>query len=271
MGDCIYISIVVLSAFAFAVWYIIIEGYPGQNVFSLGEYGSILKARRRLKFAFYLTFAILSFLLSLLDIKLNFTKIMAFIYSFVSLIFVFNDVFVKNIKKDRYIIALQKYAEEERPFLELFVVKENNAKYDLSNNENQMMFKVVKAETGDAICQEAGDKNIIFIPKCNMSEAEIWFICRQINIYWTYHNKLPPTVVCLKNKLFYDHIDDYVWELFPKAEFWFSERFNSKLKKVLLFKAMIFLIVVSLIFLLDKYLGCNIGSNIAKWLLSVEK
>ena len=57
--------------------------------------------------------------------------------------------------------------------------------------------------------------NIIFIPKCNMSEAEIWFICRQINIYWTYHNKLPPTVVCLKNKLFYDHIEDYVWELFP--------------------------------------------------------
>lgn len=243
-----------------------IEGYGDYQVFFVGDYGKKVKALRLWKFFFYLAFVVLSFMLSFIELKYNFTKIMAGVYNLISVIVFFYDTFIKSIKKDKYILILQRHTEKEMKISDLFEIQNNKAQYDLTGNDETMVFKLVEAEQGTAICRKCKDGSLLLVPNENLEPDELQFICKQINIYWTYHSMLPKTVICFEDKAIYKHINEYVWELFPKIDFLFLPQ--TKKKAINLVKILgggAFTAVLVLLFLYE-FFELNLFAPLLNWL-----
>lgn len=266
MGDVIYCCTIMGILIVFGIWYSVIDTFSEYQVFFTGDYGRKVKAVRLWKFSFYLVFVILSFILSFMELKLNITKIMAVGYNLISLMIFFYDSFIKNIKRDEYILILQQNIEKEIKVSDLFQVEGNKAKYNLDGNDETMLFKLVKAEHGMAICREHKDRSVLLIPNENISLDELQFICKQINIYWTYHQELPETVRCFEDKSVYKNIDEYVWELFPRIDFLFLPQTKAKLGKIVKYFLISVLIIFLTLLFLDEFFNCNILSHFTNWL-----
>ena len=145
--------------------------------------------------------------------------------------------------------------------------KENKAKYVTSNDDKTMVFKVIHAENGLAICRETKDTTYILIPTVNMQEDELQFICKQINAHWTYHKAVPKSVKCFEDKGLYKYVNEYVWEVFPKINPDGLEKVKKKFKRFLALwvPASMFLVVVTT-FLLLEYFNYGVWENVAEWM-----
>ena len=236
------------------------------QIYFEGDYGRKVKAMRIWKFSFYCTFFGLSFLLSFVPLKSHFAKTIAVFYNTASLLIFLYDVFIKSVKKDKYILALQQNAEKETKVSDLFKLQTNQARYDLTGNDETMLFKLVSAESGTAIAREYKNESVVLIPKKSMEQDELQFICKQINIYWTYHGELPTTVKCFKDKSIYKNVSEYVWELFPQVNFLFSPKAKEIARKTAVIVIIVVLAIVLMPFALADLFNCNILENIFQWL-----
>ena len=148
----------------------------------------------------------------------------------------------------------------------MFHVRENKANYVLDGTDETMLFKICDAENGKAICRKNKNGSTLLIPNKNMELDELNFMCKQVNIYWTYHKELPKTVKCFEDKSVYKCIDEYVWELFPRIDFLFLPQTKSKINKIV--KVLVILLVSTLLTLLflDEFFNCSIFADISNWL-----
>ena len=266
IGDVLYCCTIMVVLLVFLIWYAMIDGDSEHRLFFAGDYGRKVRAIRMWQFSFYLVFAILNFILSFMELKLNFTKIVAVIYNLISLMIFFYDAFIRNIKKDQYILILQDYVMKEIPISCLFSVEGNKAQYNLADNDETMLFKVVQAEQGKAICQQCKDGSVLLVPKNDMPSEELKFICKQINIYWTYNIELPQTVRCFEDKRVYKNIDEYVWELFPHIGFLFSPKTKLKIKKMITILGLLLMLTLAGLVLFDEFFCSNILPSLSTWL-----
>lgn len=266
MGDWLYCCAIMVVLLVFLFWYSMIDGDSEHRVFFVGDYGRKVRAVRIWKFSFYLAFAILSFVLSFVELKYNFTKIVAAVYNLISLMIFFYDAFIRNIKRDQYILILQELAAKEVPIHSLFEIEGNKAQYNLAGNDETMLFKVVQAEKGKAICQECKDGSVLLIPKNDIPEEELQFICKQINTHWTYNTKLPQTVRCFEDKRVYNNINEYVWELFPHITFLFLPETKAKIKKTFKIFALVAVFAWATLVFLDEFFQYNILPGLSTWL-----
>lgn len=271
MGDIIYGLIIMILWLGFGLSYAVIDGGTEQQWFEAGDYGKKEKARKSWKFFFCCGFAISGFVLGFIEIKFNITKVVAIVYNLFALIFFLYDAFFKDIKRDNYILILQEKNMMEIVLLDWFKSEENNAKYATSNDDKTLIFKIIYAENGLAICRETRDKTHILVPSVEMQKDELQFICKQINMHWTYHKELPKIVKCFEDKALYKYVDEYVWEVFPQINPDGLEKVKKKFKRFLAIwvPVSMFLVVVTT-FLLLEYFNYDVWENVVEWMLGTS-
>lgn len=228
IADKIYVWSIFIFYLVFIIWYYMINDKE-KGFYSIGDYGNKVKANHIWRFAFFLTFSVLSFVFTFLELKMNFTKIIAMLFSAVSLGIFFYDIFIKNVKQEEYIAKLQNQALKEVKIEEVFTLGEDKADYNLSGNDDTMMVKVIRGREGLALSLRIKEKNLVFTPKWEMTEKEIDFFCKQINFYWTENQTIPETIKIFEDKNLYSYDKQYVWHYSPR----FKPETMAKIKKVL--------------------------------------
>ena len=199
-----------------------------KGFYSIGDYGNKVKANHIWRFAFFLTFSVLSFIFTFLELQMNFTKIIEVLFSAVSLGIFFYDIFIKNVKQEEYIAKLQNQALKEVQIEEVFTLEEDKADYNLSGNDDTMIVKIIRGREGLALSLRMKDKNLVFTPKCEMTEKEIDFFCKQLNFYWRENQAIPKMIKIFENKNLYEYDKQYIWYYSPR----FKPENMAKIKKV---------------------------------------
>lgn len=228
IDDYIFFGLIFAFYVVFICWYFIINDKE-KCLFTVGDYGKKVKANQIWHFSFFLTFSVLSFVFAFLDVKMNFTKIVAVIFSAISLGIFFYDIFIKGANQEEYIELLQKTALKSTALKEVFILEEDKADYNLSGNDDTMIIKVIKGREGFALALRREDKNLIFNPKWEMTEKEINFLCKQINLFWTQNKIIPETIHIYENKNLYEYDKQFIWYYSPH----FKSETMKKIKKIL--------------------------------------
>lgn len=228
IADKIYLGSIIAFYFVFLIWYYMIND-KDKGFYSIGDYGNKVKANHIWYFSVFFAFSVLSFVFTFLEVQRNITKIVAVLFSAVSLVIFFYDIFIKNVKQEEYIAKLQNQALKEVEIKEVFTLEEDKADYNLSGNDDTMMIKVIKGREGLALSLRMKDKNLVFTPKREMSEKEIDFFCKQLNFYWTENRAVPETIKIFKDKSLYEYDKQYIWHYSPR----FKSKTMAKIKKIL--------------------------------------
>ncbi|MBR2870996.1 MAG: hypothetical protein IKB98_06460 [Clostridia bacterium] len=228
IADKIYLWGILIFYLVFIIWYWMINDKE-KGIYFIGDYGNKVKANHIWRFAFFLAFSILSFIFAFLELQMNFTKIVAALFSTVSLGIFFYDIFIKNVKQEEYVAKLQNQALKEVQIEEVFILEEDKADYNLSGNDDTMMVKVIRGREGLALSLRMKDKNLVFTPKCEMTEKEIDFFCKQLNFYWTENRAIPETIKIFEDNNLYNYDKQYIWHYSPR----FKPEAMAKIKKVL--------------------------------------
>lgn len=272
IGDYIFFGLILAFYVIFIIWYSFIND-KDKSVFTVGDYGKKVKANQIWFFSFFLGFSILSFAFAFLDIKMNITKIVAVAFSALSLGFFFYNAFIKNVKQEEYIALLQTQSLRETPIKEIFLFEEDKADYNLSGNDDSMLIKVIKGKEGFALALRIEDKNLLFNPKWEMTEKEIKFLCKQINIFWTENRDIPKTLMLFEDKNLYEYDKQYVWNHSPKLK----PETLKRMKKILICAGTalggVALLTLFVLFLMESSENTyfqSIADAVYKWLINIE-
>lgn len=264
-GDDIFLSIL------FGSELLVLLGVSlGSKLFdeSVGEYGNKITYYRILKIGCFLLFSILCFVLPFINLEIRATKIMSCLFGVISLGFCFYDIFVKNIRQEEYILYLQKQALISIAFEDFFDVVESKAKYDISENDKTMFFKLVQTENGYAFALNKAEGCALLKPKRTITKDEAEFLLQELNIYWTKNWEYPPTIQLFKDLSGYEYSKQFFWHNPLKIKWLFSKKTKKVLIKILVIIGVAIFLSIAVITILDVSFNLGIGNAISKWLFN---
>lgn len=217
-----------------------------RGFFGIGDYGNKVKAIGIYKWVLGIVFVIVNLISMFASFQYLLSAAVTLVFNIYSFGFLLYDTLFVQVKTERYILALQDSLLKEVPIVDMFEYGENIAKYDLSGNDNTMLFKVIQGENGFLLGKQGENKNELLIPKEKLEEAEIRFFCEQINIYWTQQHTIPEFIKVFEDKSLYNHRKEFVWVPAPKIKFLYSEAFRKRFFKFLkiLFYVLVFVLVI---------------------------
>lgn len=233
-----------------------------EGFFSKGDYGDKVKAIIIYKWVLGLILIIVNLVSLFARFEYSFSVSITLIFNLISFFLLSYDTFFKQVKREEYIVALQDSLLQEIPLVEVFEYSENVAKYDLSGNDSTMLFKIIRGEKGLALSREKKEKNELLIPRQTMEEAELKFLCEQINIYWTKNKKLPENIKLFDDKTLYGHRKEFIWFQSPKLSLLHNEGIRKKIEKI----AVIILILLLVAFAILNYFNVLSLEMIAEWI-----
>lgn len=263
-GDDLFLSIL------FGASILIIGGATfGAKLFeeSSGEYGNKITYYRILKTVGFLLFSVLCFALPFISLTMRATKIMSCILGVMSLILCFYDVLVKNVKQEEYILYLQKQALTSVAFEDFFEVVESKAKYDISENDKTMFFKLIESENGYAFAiNNNKNERLLLKPKRTIAKEEAEFLLQELNISWTKNKSYPQKIYLFKDLSGYKYSNQFFWHKPLKIKWLFSLKTKKVLIKILTVTVMVLVFAVAGIVVLDELFALKIGDAITAWL-----
>lgn len=208
--------------------------YPNES-FKEGDYGKKIKAIHLLRWVIAICFVTVNTISLFIDFQYYWPKLLTIIINLLSAGITAYDIFYKQILKEEYTIVLQETLLREIPFNEVFELDENIADYNLKGNDATMAYKVIKGERGYVLGKKEKERNLILRPKREMTENEIKFFAKQINIFWTKETRLPEFLKFFENKGLYDQINEYIWVKTPKIKILFNQKFQERAAVIIFF------------------------------------
>lgn len=217
-----------------------------RGLFTTGDYGNKVKALVFYKWGLSIVFILVNLISMFFQFNYILSSAITLVFNLFSFGFLLYDTLFKQVKTEEYIIALQNELLQDIPLTDFFEYGENIAKYDLTGNDSTMLFKVIQGEKGFLLGKQGKEKNELLIPKEQLEESEIKFLCEQINIYWTQENKLPESIKIYTNKGLYKHRKAFVWIPTPKIKFLYDENFKKQCAKTAttIFYVLLFLFAI---------------------------
>jgi hypothetical protein len=241
--------------------------YPNES-FKEGDYGRKIKAIHLLRWVIAICFVMVNTISLFIDFQYYWPQLLTIIINLLSAGITVYDIFYKQILKEEYTIVLQEALLREIPFNEVFEFDENIADYNLKGNDATMAYKVIKGESGYVLGRKEGERNLMLRPKREMTENEISFFAKQINIYWTKETRLPESLKFFENGELYDQINEYIWIKSPKIKILFNQKFQER-AAVIIFFGYVGILVAMVIY--DEYSSYFVEAykTIVEWLQGI--
>lgn len=242
----------------FAVMIVFVVGFNmildnDRGFFTTGDYGDKVKAIVFFKWGLSIVFILVNLMSMFFHFEHVLSATITLVFNLFSFGFLLYDTLFKQVKTEEYVVTLQNELLQDVPLTDIFEHGENIAKYDLAGNDSTMLFKVIQGEKGFLLGKQRKDKNELLIPKKEIGEAEIKFLCEQINIYWSQENKLPEYIKVFANKDLYNHRKQFVWIPTPKIKFLYSTNFKKRFVKAITITFYILLLLFAIFAVLDHF------------------
>ena len=167
------------------------------------------------------------------------------------------DVFYSQVKKDEYIVELQKQLIRTDAFKDLFeIVEYRNAVYKITKQDEHQIYGIVDTEN-HGICIGSSREKILYKPKVQLSRKYLQFYARYFEIVGF-------EIPIFKNEEEFEEYLSYFQLIKPNKFYYWMKKHERKIKIGLLVILVLFLLVFIILMILQYFNLFNLDGWLSK-------